>query len=82
MAKAQTLEAFGKALGTLRSERKKAETVLLDDLEGDIEQKEKFVLEQVATLTEMTENKNTLIENKCVLQVSQQIITGAFMEGA
>mmetsp|Transcript_7391 Transcript_7391/g.6655 ORF Transcript_7391/g.6655 Transcript_7391/m.6655 type:complete len:83 (+) Transcript_7391:242-490(+) len=82
MAKAQTVEAFGKALGTIRSERKKAENVLLDDFENDIEQKEKFVTEQVSTLTEMTDNKNTLIENKCVLQVSQQIITGAYMEGA
>lgn len=58
------------ALETLRKDRKKAENVLLDDIENDIGKKEQFITEQVRTLSEMQGNKNTLIEHRSVLQVS------------
>jgi hypothetical protein len=54
-------------LKTLREDRRKAENVLLDEIETDIDQKEKFITEQVNTLAEMQSNKNTLIEHRCVL---------------
>ena len=44
--------------------------VLLDDVENDIHDKERFISDQVRTLSEMQNNKNTLIENRCVLEVA------------
>jgi len=73
---------FLQSLKTLRDERKKAENVLLDDIENDILRKEQFISEQVRTLSEMQSNKNTLVEHRSVLQVSKMVITGAFNEGA
>jgi hypothetical protein len=42
---------------------------LLDDIEGDVTQKEKFLTEQIANLKEMSENLNNLIETKKVIGV-------------
>jgi hypothetical protein len=44
--------------------------VLLDEIETDIELKEKFISEQVKTLTDMQNNMNILIENKNVVSVA------------
>lgn len=38
------------ALEIIVKERKKAENILLDEVESDIENKEKFITEQVKTL--------------------------------
>jgi hypothetical protein len=81
LIKPQSVETFMDALETLRKDRKKAENVLLDDIENDIARKEQFITEQVRTLSEMQGNKNTLIEHRSVLQVSLQVINGAFGEG-
>lgn len=55
------------ALSVIVKERQKAENVLLDEVETDIENKEKFISEQVKTLQEMFDNRNTMIEHKGVL---------------
>jgi hypothetical protein len=56
--------------------------VLLDEIEHDIESKEKFISEQVRTLAEMQANLNTLIEHKSVLAIAADVITGALDAGA
>ena len=43
--KTGTLDNFKRALAKLCFERRKAENVLLDDIEGDVTQKEKFLTE-------------------------------------
>ena len=50
---------------------------MLDEVEHDVLTKEKFISEQVQTLTEMQANMNALIEHKNVLLIAQQVITGA-----
>jgi hypothetical protein len=67
--KVGTLENFNLALTRLREDRRKAENVLLDDIEVDVLQKEKFLTEQIANLKEMSENYNNLIESKRVITV-------------
>ena len=58
-------------------ERQKAESIFLDDVENDIDNKERFINQQINILQDMVENKNTLIEHKNVLLVVQQVIQGA-----
>ena len=53
LSKPQNVEAFYGALKSLREDKRKAENVLLDEIETDIDQKEKFITEQVNTLAEM-----------------------------
>jgi hypothetical protein len=57
-------------LNLWREEKKKAENVLLDEIEHDIESKEKFISEQVKTLSDMQTNQNTLIEHKIVIETA------------
>jgi hypothetical protein len=56
--------------------------VLLDEIENDIESKEKFISEQVRTLSEMQANLNTLIEHKSVLAIAANVIAGEMNAGA
>ena len=69
-SKPKNVGAFLEALKILQSERRKAENVLLDEIEGDVENKEKFLAEQVRTLQEMNSNMNTLIEHKNVISIA------------
>jgi hypothetical protein len=77
LVKPHTTESFMGALKTLREDRRKAENVLLDEIETDIDNKEKFITEQVNALSEMQSSKNTLIEHRCVLTTSSGIINGS-----
>lgn len=54
----------------------------MDEVEVDIESKEKFLGEQVSTLQEMNANMNTLIEHKNVISIATQVIAGAIEAGA
>lgn len=65
--KPKNVEIFNTILKTYTEEKRKAENVLLDEIEHDIDMKSKFITEQVATLLEMQNNRNTLIEHRCVL---------------
>ena len=71
--KPKNVKSFMDALEIIVKERKKAENVLLDEVETDIENKERFISEQVKTLKEMFDNRNKLIEHKCVLQVFAEV---------
>lgn len=75
--KVGSLENFNRAVTRLREDRRKAENVLLDDIEFDVLQKEKFLTEQIANLKEMSENYNSLIESKRVITVVSQIMNQA-----
>lgn len=68
--KPKDVKSFLEHLGHLHLERKKADNVMLDEVEHDILVKEKFISEQVRTLTEMQTNMNTLIEHKNVLLIA------------
>ena len=70
LVKPRDVQEFLKALTILRNEKHKAENVLLDEVETDIEHKEKFISEQVKILTDMQNNLNTLIEHKNVVSVA------------
>lgn len=61
----------------MKQERRKAENVLIDDIEADVIQKEKFLTEQIANLKEMSENYNNLVETKKVIAVVSQIMNQA-----
>jgi hypothetical protein len=67
--KVGSLENFDRALNRLVKERRKAQSVLIDDVEQDVTQKEKFLTEQIANLKEMSENYNKLIETKKIITV-------------
>jgi hypothetical protein len=70
LQKPKDVKTFIEQLSILGKERKKAENVLLDEIENDIESKERFISEQVRTLSEMQNNMNTLIEHKNVLAIA------------
>ena len=56
MGKPQDINEFLNCVSKLREERKKSEQVLLEEIENDIEGKEKFISEQVLTLDEIIAN--------------------------
>ena len=70
MSKPKNVKNFLDQVKILQQEKRKAENVLLDEIETDIDYKEKFITEQVRTLKEMQENMNTLIEHKNVLSIA------------
>jgi len=78
--KPKSVNVFYDALQSLLEVKKKAQNVLLDEVENDIESKEKFITEQIKTLGEMQNNINTLIEHKNVLAITSLVISGAFDE--
>lgn len=70
LTKPKSVQAFLDSLKILQAEKRKAENVLLDEVETDIESKEKFISEQIKTLSDMQSNVNTLIEHKNVVAVA------------
>ena len=75
--KVGSMDNFDRAVNRLSKERRKAQNVLIDDIETDVIQKEKFLTEQIANLKEMSENYNKLIETKKVIAVVSQIMSQA-----
>lgn len=82
MTKPRSVDSFLEALQKFRTDRRKAENVLLDVVESEILEKEKFITSQIKSLEDMQENKNTFIENRSVLHVAQEVILRAYAEGA
>lgn len=78
--KVGSVEGFKTALAKVLAEKRKAENVLLDEIEGDVQQKERFLSEQIETLQEMNNNLNALIEHKAVISIASQIINGVQRE--
>ena len=54
----------------------------MEEIEQDVFNKEKFITEQVATLSEMQESLNTLIEHKNVISIAAQVVATALAAGA
>jgi hypothetical protein len=73
--KTGNLGGFKDSIKIITEERKKAENILLDEIEQDILQKEHFLSEQVDTVKEMNTNLNLLIEHKSVIQIASNIIS-------
>jgi V-type H+-transporting ATPase subunit a len=48
--KVGSVENFQAALSKVLNDRRKAENVLLEEVEGDVQQKERFLTEQITTL--------------------------------
>ena len=82
LTKPKNVKQFLDSIQVIRDEKRKAENVLLDEIEQDVFSKEKFITEQVATLTEMQESLNTLIEHKNVISVAAQVVATALAAGA
>lgn len=78
----KNVEEFKKAVESIRVDRRKAENVLLDEIERDVEEKENFLAKQVRTLQDMNTDMNTLIEHKNVISIAAQVIAGALEAGA
>ena len=58
---------FLEAMQTLRNEKKKAPNLLFEEIEHDVEEKEKFVVEQIERIKEMNDNFLTLLDYEQVL---------------
>lgn len=82
LTKPKSVESFLNSLKVLQAEKRKAENVLLDEVETEIEQKENFISEQITTLSEMQANMNTLIEHKNVVAAASKIIISAYAVGS
>ena len=70
LTKPKSIRQFLDSIQVIRDEKRKAENVLLDEIEQDVSSKERFITEKVATLSEMQEGLNTLIEHKNVISIA------------
>jgi hypothetical protein len=66
--------AFIDGLGTVRIQKKKAANLLFEEIEHDVRDKEKFVMEQIEKLKEMQENYLTMIDYQNVLENVQLLL--------
>lgn len=60
--KPKDVDMFLEAMQTLRNEKKKAPNLLFEEIEHDVEEKEKFVVEQIERIKEMNDNFLTLLD--------------------
>lgn len=82
LTKPKSVRQFLDSIKVIQDEKRKAENVLMDEIEQDVFNKEKFITEQVATLSEMQEGLNTLIEHKNVISIASQVVATALAAGA
>lgn len=72
--KPKSIKSFLEALQTVKTQKKKAANLLFDEIEHDVKEKEKFVLEQTQKIREMNENYLTMLDYEKVLENVQFII--------
>ena len=60
--KPKNIKAFLDGLQTIKNEKKKAPNLLFEEIEHDVADKEKFVLDQIERIKEMNENYLTLLD--------------------
>lgn len=60
--KPKDVDMFLEALQTLKNQKKKAANLLFEEIEHDVADKEKFVVEQIERIKEMNENFLTLLD--------------------
>lgn len=68
MNKPKSIESFLEALTAVKNSKKKAANLLFEEIEHDVADKEKFVLEQTEKLREMNESFYTMLDYEKVLQ--------------
>lgn len=72
--KPKDVEHFLENLENLRSQKKKANNLLFEEIEQDVVEKERFVVEQTEKLKEMNDSYLTMIDYKNVLKKVGEII--------
>lgn len=66
--KPKSIESFLEALTAVKNSKRKAANLLFEEIEHDVTDKEKFVLEQTEKLREMNESFFTMLDYEKVLQ--------------
>jgi hypothetical protein len=66
--KPKSIESFLDALTAVKDSKRKAANLLFEEIEHDVADKEKFVLEQTEKLREMNESFYTMLDYEKVLQ--------------
>lgn len=74
ITKPKNIKSFLEALQTVKSQKKKAANLLFDEIEHDVKEKEKFVLEQTNKIKEMNDNYLTMLDYEKVLDNVKFII--------
>ena len=72
--KPRDIENFLENLGQVRSQKKKASNLLFEEIEQDIIDKEKFVIQQTEQLKEMSNSYLMMLDYEKVLKSVQIII--------
>jgi hypothetical protein len=67
ISKPRSIETFLAALQAVKTQKKKAANLLFEEIEHDVQDKEKFVVEQIERLKEMNDNYETLLDYEKVL---------------
>ena len=69
--KPKSISSFLEALHAVKSQKRKAANLLFEEIEHDVHDKEKFVIEQTEKLREMDESYNTMQDYEKVLMAVQ-----------
>jgi hypothetical protein len=72
--KPKDIDTFMNALGQVRAQKKKAANLLFEEIEQDIIEKEKFVINQTERLKEMNDGYLTMLDYEKVLRTVSIII--------
>lgn len=66
--KPKSIKSFLEALSAVKNAKKKASNLLFEEIEHDVHDKEKFVIEQSEKLREMNESFLTMLDYEKVLE--------------
>lgn len=72
--KPKSISSFLDALNAVKNAKKKAANLLFEEIEHDVMEKEKFVVEQTEKLREMNESFFTMLDYEKVLEVVRDIL--------
>lgn len=72
--KPKNIQSFLEVLQTVRTQKKKAANLLFEEIEHDVRDKEKFVIEQVEKIREMNENYLTMLDYQKVLECVRDVL--------
>lgn len=66
--KPKSIKSFLEALSAIKNAKNKASNLLFEEIEHDVRDKEKFVIEQTEKLREMNESYKTMLDYEKVLE--------------
>lgn len=66
--KPKSIKSFLEALSAVKNAKRKASNLLFEEIEHDVQDKEKFVIEQTEKLREMNESFLTMLDYEKVLE--------------